>query len=128
MLSLAVALIAIPALCRTTRATGIESSLRWIQQSEEPHALQAPEFFSNTKSNVSPARLHPKRSAPAAQDDESTDTDRETSACDLRDFREALEKKKIAPPDAVAAEAAPLAMRELIDSPEKQHATPSLRR
>lgn len=89
-------------------ATGIESPVRWITQGEEkPPLLQPPEFYFEVEVRRIAAELHPDvKRAPAI----------ETAKADLADFRDAIEKKRIAPPDAAQAEAAHTAARVTLDA------------
>ena len=62
------------------------------------------------------AELHPGvKAMPPPLKDDRPDFDGQTTAADLADFHEALEKKTIAPPDAAKAEAAHQAMRDYLD-------------
>lgn len=116
---------------QTTFATGIESAVRWITQEnkEKPPLLRPPEFFFELEVRRLAAELHPAGKAmPPAEDKEGArDYDAQTSEVDLADFRDAIAKKKIQPPDAAKAEEAHAAARDTIPaSAEEGAALPAM--
>jgi tetratricopeptide (TPR) repeat protein len=95
---------------RLAPATGIESAVRWIEQPREPSAkpvlLEAPEFYFELEAKRIAAELNPGvKPKPAIT----------TADADAADFRDAIEKKLIAPPDPAQAEAAHVGTRKMID-------------
>jgi hypothetical protein len=95
---------------RSALATGIDSPARWIEQPSQPSAkpvlLEAPEFFFELEVKRIAAELYPGvKPAPAIT----------TADADAADFRDAIEKKTIAPPDPAQAEAAHVGTRQMID-------------
>jgi len=89
-------------------ATGIESPIRWITQGEEkPPLLQPPEFYFEVEVRRIAAELHPEvKPAPSV----------DTAKADLADFRDAIEKKRLAPADPAPAEAAHAAARAALEA------------
>lgn len=96
---------------RPALGTGIESPVRWIEQRQgdlqsKPVLLEAPEFYFELEVKRIAAELNPGvKPAPAIT----------TAEADAADFRDAIAKKTIAPPDPAAAEAAHVGMRKVID-------------
>ena len=95
---------------RLALATGIEEPVRWIEQPTgepaTPVLLQAPEFYFELEVKRIAAELNPgAKPGPAPT----------LAEADAAEFREAIEKKLIVPPNRAQAEAANGAMRKMID-------------
>lgn len=91
---------------KTAHGTGIESPLRWTEQSKEPQVLIPPEFYFELEVKRLAAELHPAVEAnmPEAGDN-GRDYSEQTDSADLEDFDAAIEAKAIQPPDVEKAKA-----------------------
>ena len=91
-------------------ATGIEEPVRWIEQPTgepaTPVLLQPPEFYFELEVKRIAAEMNPGvKPGPGMT----------LAEADAAEFREAIDKKRIVPPDRAQAEAANAAMRKMID-------------
>lgn len=86
--------------------------------------MQAPEFYFELELKRLAAELHPagKAKLPPKSEDSLEAYAKQTTDADLADFREAIEKKLIQPPDARKAEAAHQAARDFIDNTKAEDA------
>jgi hypothetical protein len=101
---------------RLLLATGYEEPNRWLVSWDTPVALAAPEFFFELEMKRLAAELQPgvKAVAPPLDEDFNRAYAAQTAAADLADFLDALQTKRISPPDAQAAQAAHEARRSSI--------------
>lgn len=85
--------------------------------------MRPPEFYFELELRRIAAELHPGVSAkpPAKGAEGGRDYDAQRDEADAADFRDALGKKRIAPPDAAQAEAAHTAARDVIDATSKEN-------
>jgi tetratricopeptide (TPR) repeat protein len=108
-------MLAIIQLTEVARASGIESPLRWTEQSEKPQILIAPEFFFELEVKRLAAELKPiaKAIMPDAEDG-GYDYAGQTADADESDFKAALGAKYIQPPDVEKATGDHQFMREFL--------------
>ncbi|HEX8311829.1 MAG TPA: hypothetical protein VF614_10955 [Chthoniobacteraceae bacterium] len=111
--SLALLILSTAASPRLLFGTGYEEPTRWLVSWDKPVALAAPEFFFELEMKRLAAELQPgiKAVAPPVNEQFDVDYAKQTATADLADFQDALQTKRIAPPDAEAARAAHEARR-----------------
>jgi hypothetical protein len=86
---------------QSARGTGIESPQRWIEQTEKPRILETPEFYFELEVKRIAAELYPAK-APTA----GSPSNKDQEDPDIAEYRDALQTKRINPPDPAKAQEA----------------------